>query len=196
MVGLGESKEEVMQVMAHSGFYEFLGESHFLADDEAISYLFHRVLDPAICIYECPVRAFHECQNLPKYPYPAELALAAVTPTSAAAEVAPRDLYVSLRGGQQPRPVVLDVREPREYYRGHIPEASLYPLVQMMQSGPQLSLETPIVLVCRTGRRSRRAANQLAQAGYHNVTVLQGGMLAWENAGLLEAVDYFRFKSQ
>lgn len=189
------ANEAVTQVIDHSGFGAVLGSDRFLPEDEAISHLFYHVLDPAICIYECPMRAFRECQNLPKYPYPAELTFAAALPARAVPEVTPRDLYAGLRGGQQPRPVVLDVREPREYHRGHIPEARLHPMVQMMQSGPQVPPETPIVLVCRTGRRSRRVAAKLAQDGYHNVSILQGGMLAWENAGLLEAVNYFRFES-
>lgn len=190
------ANEAVTRVMAQSGLNATLDDTHFLAEDEAISYLFYRVLDPAICIYECPMRAFRECQNLPKYPYPAEMAFETAATASAAPEIGPRDLYARLRGGQQPRPVVLDVREPREYHRGHIPEARLRPMVQIMQAGPQVAAETPIVLVCRTGRRSRRVAARLMQDGFENVSILQGGMLAWENAGLLEAVDYFRFESQ
>jgi SulP family sulfate permease len=54
---------------------------------------------------------------------------------------------------------------------------------------PPLPRQRKIVLVCRGGRRSERAACLLQSQGYSNVTVLQGGMLAWEAEGLLEAID-------
>lgn len=65
------------------------------------------------------------------------------------------------------------------------------PLVTVLREGVEMPAQTPIVFVCRTGRRSRRVAYQLRQNGYANVTILQGGMLSWENAGLLEAIDDF-----
>lgn len=185
------ANEAVLRVMAHSGFDVYLGPSNFLSEDEAISHLFHRVLDPAICIYECPARAFRECQNLPKYAYPPDLKLEAVVPVGSVPELSARALYAELRGVSGSRPVVIDVREPREYRRGHIPEAQPRPLVTVLREGVEMPAQTPIVFVCRTGRRSRRVAYQLRQNGYANVTILQGGMLSWENAGLLEAIDDF-----
>ncbi len=56
----------VRKVMESTDFIDYLGETNFLTDDDAIRFLFNRRLDPAICIYECPVRVFQECQNLPK----------------------------------------------------------------------------------------------------------------------------------
>ena len=56
-----------------------------------------------------------------------------------------------------------------------------------------LDLEIPdgrlIVFVCRSGRRSVRAAAAFNGNGYADCRVLEGGMLAWEAAGLLEAID-------
>ena len=60
-----------------------------------------------------------------------------------------------------------------------------------MRNTIKLPSDRPIVIVCRSGRRSRRAASALQQLGITNVAILDGGMLAWEAAGLLEAVDYF-----
>ena len=51
------------------------------------------------------------------------------------------------------------------------------------------SARARLVLVCRSGRRSMRAAELLQAKGYTNVLILQGGMLAWEAAGLLEAME-------
>ncbi|HXV97705.1 MAG TPA: SulP family inorganic anion transporter, partial [Anaerolineae bacterium] len=56
----------VHALMESTGFCDQLGRDHFLPEDQAIEYIFHKILDPAICIYECDVRAFQECQNLPK----------------------------------------------------------------------------------------------------------------------------------
>jgi SulP family sulfate permease len=105
--------------------------------------------------------------------------------------VPPKELYALLRSQNGDAPLVLDVREPSEYRRGHIPEAILRPLVTFVDDDSEPPPDDFIVLVCRTGRRSRRAAAMLAEQGYSHVTILDGGMLAWEAAGLLEAVDYF-----
>ena len=59
-------QQPVEALMKTSGFYDYVGEDHFLDPDDAVSYLFHKVLDPGICIYECPVKTFRYCQNLPK----------------------------------------------------------------------------------------------------------------------------------
>jgi SulP family sulfate permease len=85
--------------------------------------------------------------------------------------------------------LVVDVREPREYRRGHLPEARLEPLPNILSEDVRFPNDRDIVFVCRTGRRSRRAAYALRQMGVFNVSILQGGMLAWEAAGLLEAVE-------
>ncbi len=53
-----------------------------------------------------------------------------------------------------------------------------------------VSHEQSIVLTCRTGRRSLRAAQALAAQGFQDVKILEGGLAAWEAAGLLEAVDF------
>ena len=89
------------------------------------------------------------------------------------------------------RPLVIDVREPREFKQGHIPESQLIPLPELVTAASELSPDNEIVLVCRSGPRSTRAAHLLRNKGHRHVCVLQGGILAWENAGLLEAVELF-----
>ncbi|MCP4623334.1 MAG: STAS domain-containing protein, partial [bacterium] len=63
-------QESIKALMKSTGFYDKLGADHFLIEDGAIKHLFYKVLDPAVCIYECNTRTFEECQNLPKYRYP------------------------------------------------------------------------------------------------------------------------------
>jgi len=63
------------------------------------------------------------------------------------------------------------------------------PLPKILQETVKFPNDCQIVFVCRTGRRSRRAAYTLQQMGIMNVVILKGGLLAWEAAGLLEAVE-------
>jgi SulP family sulfate permease len=179
--------ESILRLMKSTGFYQYLGADHVLPEDSAIEYLFHRILDPAICIYECEVRAFRECQNLPKRAIPLDIPLRTVIPTDHVPTIPPRDLWRQLRSLTPPH--VVDVREPREFKQGHIPQAQLLPLPELMSQIPELPHDRGIVLVCRGGRRSTRAAYALRHKGLDNVAVLQGGMLAWEAAGLLEALE-------
>lgn len=182
-------QDPVLAIMKASGFTTKVGDNHFLNEEEAISFLFYRVLDPAICIYECPFRAFKECQNLPKSLHSLELSTIPVILPDNLTAVSPEQLWKNLHSSNGDKPLVIDVREPREYARGHIPEARLMPLGDIIGENLTLPKTQPIVLVCRSGRRSNRAASVLKQQGYENVSILQGGLLAWEAADLLEAIE-------
>ena len=179
------------RLMQTTGCLTWLGEDNILDEDSAVDFLFHRILDPAVCIYECPVRVFRECQNLPKRfdliatPLPAAPALADYP------SIAPRQLWQSLRTSPpEQRPIVLDVREPREFRRSHIAEAQSVPLSILLIHGLAQAEDRPVVLVCQSGRRSRRAAAVLHDLGYGDVRLVKGGMQAWEAAGLLTAVEF------
>jgi SulP family sulfate permease len=174
--------------MKSVGFYDKLGKDHILGEDEAISYLFHKILDPAICIYECNVRAFKECQNLPKQHHSFDLPLYTGMLNGTVPEISAQDLRQKLRS-RTTSPLIVDVREPREFKGGHIPEAQLIPLPDLLSKTTHLNGDREVVFVCRSGRRSRRAAQVLRSQGHTDVSILQGGMLAWEAAHFLEAVD-------
>lgn len=79
---------------------------------------------------------------------------------------------------------MVDVREPNEYSAGHIAGTKLIPLGQLAQHIDELPRDKPIVVICRSGGRSRVAAGQLLQAGLTQVLNLQGGMNAWEQGRL------------
>ncbi|MAT98969.1 MAG: sulfate transporter [Anaerolineaceae bacterium] len=190
MVG---TNHRVEQMMLSSQFDSFLGADHILHEDEAIGMIFHQQLDPAVCIYECPIRAFRECQNLPKRIDLADIPLTSETEADHIISVDARELWQWLHPGpveNGDKPYVVDVREPREYNQGHIAEARLVPLPKILAAEVKLPPDKQIVLVCRSGRRSRRAASALQHIGCMNVQILRGGMLAWGSAGLLEAVEY------
>jgi SulP family sulfate permease len=180
-------QESVREVIRSTGLSQHLGAHHLLTDDEAVAYLFHHIIDPAICIYECEVRAFRECQNLPKRTFPDLIRCRTGTPWEAIESIPPRDLWREICG--QAAPLIVDVREPREYRRGSVPQARSIPLPYLLAGEVELSRERPLVLVCQSGRRSTRAACLLHDRGYSRVAVLEGGMRAWEAAGLLEAID-------
>lgn len=189
-VFLVRANPRVAKMMASVDFDTHLGMDHFLQEDEMITFLFHRVLDPAVCIYECPVRVFRECQNLPKRIDVDEIPVLSEVPREKVTAVSSRELWQTLHqqaNGAVPR--VIDVREPREYRRGHIAEAESIPLCDILSPNTEFSQDRQIVLVCQSGRRSRRAAYALQRVGCKNVSVLEGGMLAWEAAGMLEAVE-------
>ncbi len=184
---LVQVREPVFALMKSTGFYATLGADRFLAQDKDISYLFHKILDPALCIYECEIRAFKECQNLPKRLYPTNSSFSTPIPTNHVPDISPLELRRMLLN--ETPPLVIDVREPREFKLGHIPQAQLIPLPKFLLEPLNLPHSRLIVLVCRGGRRSERAAYLLQQEGYTNVVMLRGGMLAWEAADLLEAID-------
>ncbi len=80
-------------------------------------------------------------------------------------------------------PLILDVRQPREFRTGHISGAQLVPLADLARTVSALPRNREVVCLCRTGRRSRAAAHQLSKAGVRAFN-LEGGMLAWYRAGL------------
>lgn len=80
---------------------------------------------------------------------------------------------------------VLDVRTPAEFETMHIPGAYNVPLDTLKEHREELSshLDEDVVLVCRSGVRATQAEQALAGVGLPNLRVLDGGILAWEQAG-------------
>ena len=181
----------VLHRMQQTGFYEQLGTDCFLHEDVALETLFYRVIDPAVCIYECEWRAFQQCHSLPKRTLPGGAPPIPLLPLGAAPvpTVAARTLWEDLRGVGVPPLRVVDVREPREFHQGHIPGSISLPLGEILTHPLELPHDRPIVLVCRSGRRSARAAATLTLHGYGDVRILAGGILSWEGQNLLLAVD-------
>ncbi|MCE0497424.1 MAG: rhodanese-like domain-containing protein, partial [Methylacidiphilales bacterium] len=86
------------------------------------------------------------------------------------------------------RLALLDVRTPVEYAEVHVPQASNVPLDQfdpksLLASG-QLPKDQPVYLLCRSGGRASKAAEKFAKEGLDNAVVVEGGTLAWIDAGL------------
>jgi rhodanese-related sulfurtransferase len=81
--------------------------------------------------------------------------------------------------------LVLDVRERDAYVAGHIPGAKLLPRGQLeLRVNQELPDPTRRVLVyCDLGKVSTLAAATLREMGYTRAVALDGGMLAWSEAG-------------
>ncbi|MEK6593680.1 MAG: VTT domain-containing protein [Pseudomonadota bacterium] len=90
---------------------------------------------------------------------------------------------VRQRAGQGEIPMILDVRGLDEYHGelGHIPGALNIPLTELAAALPRLEpyRDKGMVLVCRTDKRSLKAAELLASKGFRGVEVLDGGMEQW-----------------
>lgn len=82
--------------------------------------------------------------------------------------------------------LLLDVREPSEYTEVHAPNATLIPLGQLSARLDEISAykDKPVVVMCRSGRRSAQAVHLLQEAGYSHVSNITGGILAWEKSEL------------
>lgn len=81
---------------------------------------------------------------------------------------------------------LVDVREPDEFVGplGHIPNAELIPLATLPAAAAAWDREAPLLLICRSGVRSVRAATALSAMGFGNLFNLAGGMIAWDAGGL------------
>jgi adenylyltransferase/sulfurtransferase len=76
---------------------------------------------------------------------------------------------------------LLDVREPNEFQIGRIPGSTLIPLGEVPQRVVEIPRDKEIVVHCKSGARSARAAGFLRQQGFARVKNLKGGILAWSD---------------
>ena len=83
---------------------------------------------------------------------------------------------------------LLDVREPNEWQAGHAPDAQFIPLGEVAARTGELARDRRVVVICRVGGRSERAARLLIAQGFDAVN-LAGGMRAWAASGLTVATD-------
>jgi hydroxyacylglutathione hydrolase len=79
--------------------------------------------------------------------------------------------------------VLLDVREPDEWMSGHAPGSVHIPMRDLPGRVAELDAGRPMVAICRSGGRSRAAAEALIGHGF-DVANLAGGLRAWAAAGL------------
>jgi sulfur-carrier protein adenylyltransferase/sulfurtransferase len=86
-----------------------------------------------------------------------------------------------LEGGEV---ALIDVREPGEYAEGHLPGAKLMPVNSVPQRQAEFPSDKPLLFVCAVGQRSALAAEFAAAFGHKDLFNLEGGTVAWREAGL------------
>lgn len=75
---------------------------------------------------------------------------------------------------------IVDVRQPGEYERGHLPGARLIPVGQLADRTAELDPGKTTVVYCAAGVRSRAGASILDRAGFREVYSMSGGFNAWQ----------------
>ena len=80
-------------------------------------------------------------------------------------------------------PYLLDVREPWEFNRAHVPGARSIPLGELERRTREVPADRPVLVICQSGQRSLAAASYLALTGWPDVTNVEGGTGAWVQKG-------------
>jgi len=80
--------------------------------------------------------------------------------------------------------VLIDVREPDEWIKEHVPEAHLVPLSGFNPEDFPKEHHKIAVFHCRSGGRTEAAAPQILQSGFREIYQLEDGIQGWRDAGL------------
>jgi rhodanese-related sulfurtransferase len=100
--------------------------------------------------------------------------------------ITPRQLHDRLQQGE--RLHLLDVRTPAEHAEIYVPGVRLAPLDRLnaaqLASENGFTKDQPLYIFCRSGNRAKQAAEKLEKCGYKQCHVVEGGTLAWAEAGL------------
>jgi rhodanese-related sulfurtransferase len=79
--------------------------------------------------------------------------------------------------------IILDVRTKEEFDSGHLDSAVLIPVDELETRYGELSKDKPIIVYCRSGNRSAKAAALLISKGFSQVYDMSGGINAWTGMG-------------
>jgi rhodanese-related sulfurtransferase len=80
--------------------------------------------------------------------------------------------------------LVVDLREPKEFREGHVVDALNIPYAKLAERMSELDKARPLVLVDKMGQHSAAAGRSLKQAGFQQVSRLNGGMSEWTASNL------------
>ena len=94
-----------------------------------------------------------------------------------ATEITPVELKAKLDAGETP--FILDVREPNEYQINRIAGSILIPLGDVPRRYAEFDPNQELIMQCKSGARSGRAADFLRSVGFKRVLNLKGGILDW-----------------
>jgi phage shock protein E len=109
-------------------------------------------------------------------------ALAGEPQSNEAPSISAAELHDRRTSGEAP--VVIDVRTPEEYATGHVPGAVNIPFDQVAERIVEVDAPHGVALYCMVGPRARKGESALLATGYASVFHLEGGLAAWQEAGL------------
>lgn len=86
---------------------------------------------------------------------------------------------------------LVDVRTPKEYKEGHIINSQNidYNSPTFDEDISKLDKTKPVILYCKTGRRSAKCSEKLIKAGFEKIYELEGGITEWKFKGLEVIVE-------
>jgi rhodanese-related sulfurtransferase len=95
----------------------------------------------------------------------------------------PQDITMLINRGKT---TILDVRDAKDYADGHLPDAKNIPLADLDQRLSELDKfkSRSLIVVGKSDARASAAAAKLGKAGFADVVNLEGGVAAWQKAGL------------
>jgi rhodanese-related sulfurtransferase len=94
-------------------------------------------------------------------------------------QISPVHLKAWLDDAASVKPLLLDVREPREFAICHIDGATPMPMASVPACIDALDAAAPTVVICHHGMRSMQVAMYLQQQGFSKIYNLGGGVAAW-----------------
>jgi rhodanese-related sulfurtransferase len=100
-------------------------------------------------------------------------------------QLSPKDFDKALKAEKEPQ--LVDVRTSDEFEEAHISDAENIDWNgdSFDEEASKLDKTRPVYVYCRSGKRSADAARHMREMGFTKVYELQGGILGWEQAGLL-----------
>lgn len=101
--------------------------------------------------------------------------------TATLEKLPPADVSARLATG---RAVLIDIREPDEFARAHIQGAQSQPLSGWEKAHLTIEPDADVIFTCRSGMRTAGACDRLASRVSGHAYVMDGGLDAWEKAGL------------
>ena len=94
-------------------------------------------------------------------------------------EITVEDLKSMIDSGESFQ--LIDVRETFEYETSNLSGLNI-PLAEVLLEKDKIAHDVPVIVQCRSGKRSAQAILLLQQQGYTNLSNLKGGILAWKEA--------------
>lgn len=104
-----------------------------------------------------------------------------IVKTAGVSEITPQEAKPAVEAAYSQ---FIDVRTPEEYATGHAYRARNIPLDTLTANLDKLEKNEPVYLICRSGSRSKKAAQILVDNGFPQAISIAGGTEAWKAAGL------------